>query len=239
MDSDGDGDMWHSLLPHSLMFSLASGFSNGQAVLQLIPPDLCKNESVVNWESGWSEVLCRLLGPAIMFHWPTSTWASVHRDRFPPPCLLLRAGDRPLPGPLAPSHRLCGRVPQEGACWSPQVCGPNWHVCEADYSCFGIGSETAGILWLISFSGREAVAKISCCPGWVRSWCSAGSLGTGTDTPAHLAVWQHRTKDVQKLRWREETLVWRVGFKKRRNWTVALITRGSWHPTTCDPTACN
>lgn len=233
MDSDGDRDVWHSLLPHSLMFPLAAGFSNKWAFLQLIPSHLCKNERIVNCELDCSEVLCRVLGPGFMLRWVTSMWASVTPDRFPPPCLLLHAGDRLLPGPLAPCHRLCGRVPSVGRTESAgvlQVCGPNWHVCEADYSCFGIGSETAWILWLISFSGMEAVTRISCCPAWVRSWRSAGSLGTGTNTLAHLAGWQHRTKDVQKLWWREETLVWRVSLEKRLNWRVALITHGSTPP---------
>lgn len=232
MDSDGDRDVWHSLVPHSLMFSLASGFSNKWAFLQLIPSHFCKNESIVDCKLDWSEVLCRVPGPGIVLRWVTSMWESVTTDRFPPPCLLLHAGDCLLPGPLAPCHRLCGSVPVVGRKKSAgvlQVCGPNWHVCEADYSCFGIGSETAWILWLISFSGKEAVTRISRCLGWVKTWicCSAGSLGTGTNTLAHLAVWQHRTKDVQKLRWREETLLWWVRSEKSLNWNLALITHGS------------
>lgn len=48
---DSDGDMWLSLDPHPLMFSLASGFGNKQALLQLIPSHLCKKERIVTCAS--------------------------------------------------------------------------------------------------------------------------------------------------------------------------------------------
>lgn len=51
------------MVPHSLMFSLASGFSNKWAFLQLIPSHLCKNGRIVDCELDWSEVLCRVPGP--------------------------------------------------------------------------------------------------------------------------------------------------------------------------------
>lgn len=90
---------------------------------------------------------------------------------FPPLCLLLHPAGCFLLGPLALAHsrhlgnsrQLVGRTESAGVL---EVCGPNWRVCDADYSCSETGPETAWILWPISFSGSEAVRqRVSCCLG--------------------------------------------------------------------------
>lgn len=157
---------------------------------------------------GWCEVLWRVFGPGIMFRWVTPIWASVTPDRFPPPCSL--------PGPLALCHHLHGSVQSMARKKSAgvlQVCGPNWHVCEADYSCFGIGSETAWILWLISFSGKEAVTRVSCCPGWVKSWCSAGSRAGFAQARTLWPIWPPDSTEQRTSRSWNET--GRSGFGER------------------------
>lgn len=76
MASDGDGDVWQPLLPHSLAFAFASGFRNKWAFLQLIPSHLGKNESIANCglagsEASWSAeppprgLLSALTGPRL------------------------------------------------------------------------------------------------------------------------------------------------------------------------------
>lgn len=71
------------------------------------------------------------------------------------------------------SRQLVGRTVSAGVL---EVCRPYWPACEADYSCLEIGSETAWIVRLISFSGMEAVKlRVSFCLGWWRSLCSWGT----------------------------------------------------------------
>lgn len=78
--------------------------------------------------------------------------------------------------------------------------------------------------WWVSLARSLSRGSPAALVEWEReAGVPAGSLGTGADALAHLAVWQHRTKDVQKLWWREETLVWRVSSEKSLNWKVALI----------------
>lgn len=120
-----------------------------------------------------------------------------------------------------------------------QVCGPNWHVCEADYSCFGIGSETAWILWLISFSGKEAVTRVSCCPGWVRSWCSAGSQA-GLHRHQHSGP-SGRLTAQNKGRAEVGMKLGEAGLENKLNWSHVVPHVGARPPSTCDSylTACN
>lgn len=150
------------------------------------------------------------------------------------------AGDRLLPGPLALCHVIVQFMSRKESAGVLQVCGPNWHVCEADYSCFGIGSETAWILWLISFSGKEAVTRVSCCPGWVRSWCSAGSQA-GLHRHEHSGP-SGRLTAPNKGRAEAGMKQGEAGLEKKPNWSHVVPHLGARPPpSTCDGylTACN
>lgn len=140
---------------------------------------------------------------------------SLPPHRLPPACLLLHLAGCLLLGPLplARSHHLGNSrqlVGRKESAAVLKVCRPNWHMCEADYSCLEIGSDTVWILWLISFSGREAVKqRVSCCLGWVRDLCSPGSQ-TGFCRHrcflACLSVWRRRRQIVcmDELWWWKE-----------------------------------
>lgn len=83
-------------------------------------------------------------------------------------------------------------------------------VCEADNSCLEIGPETTWILWLISFSGKEAVKqRVSCCLGWVRS----SLFLWGTCAGLCMSGW--RWEGEQRVIWRLKYTGLKIILKKR------------------------
>lgn len=156
MKSDEDREALHSLIQNPLMLQLQMSILAVNSITSL------QNERIWNLDwgfvqrsSSWHHVQVSPTYVGLCHPWQIHTYVSA-------------AGDPLLPGPLALCHRHRGSVQfmaRKESAGVLQVCGPNWHMCEADYSCFGIGSKTAWILWLISFSGKEAVMRVSCCPG--------------------------------------------------------------------------
>lgn len=163
--------------------------------------------------------------------------------------LLLRPAGGLLLGPLplAHSHHLGSSrqlVGRKESARVLEVCGPNWRVCEADYSCRESGPGTAWIPWLISFSGREAVKqRVSCCSG------KSEELGFSGDSDWFVQAW---------MLWpvwlfdRGEEKVWRHCDDEKRRWlriqhggkfywewwdflfSNALITQSYWQTFTLE-----
>lgn len=212
---------------------------------QLFLSHLCKNkqtkknECIVNCELDWFEVVCRVPGPGpgIMFQWVTSMWAPVIPDRSPPPCLLLlHAGDRLLPGPLAPCHRLRGSL--------PAVCGLGRSLLVSSRSVDPTGMCARQIIlalelalrqpgscgWLVSLARRLSRGSPVALVEWEAGVLQGAWAQAPPTTLAHLVLWQ-----THENKWCAE-VVMKGGeaaseaLEKRLNWKVALITRGSTRP---------
>lgn len=228
MNSDGDREALHSLIQNSLMFQ------QQMSILAINSFTSLQNERILNLDLGW---LCSVLHPGIMSRWVLPMWASVTPDRFTPPCLLrviIFCQVLWLSATIMCSSWLGRRLLVSSRSVDPTGMCARQIILALELAPRQPGS--CG--WLVSLARRLSRGS----PVALAEWGAGVLQGArpvcpGTNTLVHLAVWQHRTKDVQKLEWSREKPDWRKTLIDH-TWFHTLVPEP---PSTCDGylTACN
>lgn len=125
------------------------------------------------------------------------------------------AGDRLLPGPLALFQvivAVCSSCPGRSLLVSSRSVDPTGMCARQIILALELAPRQPGSCgWLVSLARRLSRGSPVALAEWGAGVLQgARPVCTGTNTLVHLAVWQHRTKDVQKLEWSREKPDWRT-----------------------------
>lgn len=192
-----------------------------------------QNERILNLGLDSSDVLCSVLRPGIMSRRVLPMWTSVTPGRFTPTCLLwVIVFCQVLWLSATVIVAVCSSWPGRSLLVSSRSVDPTGMCARQIILALELAPRQPGSCgWLVSLARRLSRGSPVALAEWGAGVLQgARPVCTGTNTLVHLAVWQHRTKDVQKLEWSREKQL-----EKKLNWSHVVPHVGAWTPT---PPAC-
>lgn len=155
-------------------------------------------------------------------------WASVTAVRFTPTCLLrVIVFCQVLWLSATVIVAVCSSWPGRSLLVSSRSVDPTGMCARQIILALELALRQPGSCgWLVSLARRLSRGSPVALAEWGAGVLQgARPVSTGTNTLVHLAVWQHRTKDMQKLEWSRE----------KSDWRKSLIDHTWFHTLAPDP----
>lgn len=197
---------------HILWFEYSLMSQQQMSVLAVNAFASLRNERILNLDLDWSDVLCSVLRAGIMSRWVLPVWASVTPGWFTPTCLLrVIVFCQVLWLSATVIVAVCSSWPGRSLLVSSRSVDPTGMCARQIILALELAPRQPGSCgWLVSLARRLSRGSPVALAEWGAGVLQgARPVCTGTNTLVHLAVWQHRTKDVQKLEWSRERSDWR------------------------------